>query len=154
MSGDAVRYAPELLLRIAALCEADPEREACGFVVRRAPGATLEVIAIPNAADRFHAADPATFPRTGREAYVMDPEAQLRALRELDATGGAVVAVWHSHVDVGAWLSAKDRADAVVDGVPLMPGAEYIVLGLRGGKVTEARRYRRDGAEFVEAAIE
>jgi proteasome lid subunit RPN8/RPN11 len=80
----------------------------------------------------------------------MDPREQLRLLEALDAEGGAVVAVWHSHVEVGAYFSAKDRADAVVDGVQLVPGAEYLVFGVRGGRVTEVRRYRWDGRDFLE----
>ncbi len=144
-------YGPELLARLAALCEADPEREACGFVVRR--GGALEVVAVENVADAYHARDPAHFPRTSRQSYLMDPGAQLRLLRALEQEGGEVVAVWHSHVEVGAYFSPKDRADATVDGAPVLPGAEYLVLGLRGGKVDEVRRYAWRGGEYVEAEV-
>jgi proteasome lid subunit RPN8/RPN11 len=143
-----VDYGSEVVGRIAALCEADPEREVCGFVVLRS--GALEVVPIENVADRYHARDPARFPRTSRESYLMDPRAQLRVLEQLDADGGAVVAVWHSHVEVGAYFSAKDRADAVVDGVQQVPGAEYLVFGVRSGRVTEVKRYRWDGRDFVE----
>lgn len=146
-----VTYGPDLLARIAALCEADPEREVCGFVVRR--GGDLEVVQVPNAADRYHAEDPDRFPRTSREAYLMDPRAQLRLLEELDAAGGAVVAVWHSHVEADACFSAMDRADAVVDGVQLVPGAEYLVVGVSGGRVAEQRRFRWLGGEFVDEPL-
>ena len=124
-------YDPEIVVRLAALCEADPEREVCGFLVAR--GGALHVEAIPNAADRYHAVDPGRFPRTSRDSYLMDAKEQLRVHRELEAWGGEIVAVWHSHVEVGAYFSAKDRADAVVDGLPTVPGAEYLVLGVRGG---------------------
>jgi proteasome lid subunit RPN8/RPN11 len=83
----------------------------------------------------------------------MEPRAQLRVLESLDADGGEVVAVWHSHVEVGAYFSAKDRADAVVDGVQQLPGAEYLVFGLRGGRVAEARLYRYEGGDFLEAKL-
>jgi proteasome lid subunit RPN8/RPN11 len=146
-----IAYPPEVVARIAALCEADPEREVCGFVVRR--GAELEVVPVANVADRYHALDPERFPRTSRDGYLMDPKVQLRLQRELEAWGGEIVAVWHSHVEVGAYFSEKDRADAVVDGVQTMPGAEYLVLGVRGGRVTDAKRFRWDGREFVEAEL-
>jgi [CysO sulfur-carrier protein]-S-L-cysteine hydrolase len=148
-----VRYDPGLLVQIAKACEADPVREACGFVVRRA-GGLLEVVQVPNVADRYHAADPAAFPRTSRDSYLMDPRAQLRALEEVERGGGTVVAVWHSHVEVGAYFSAKDRADALVDGVPVLPGAEYLVVGVRGGLVHEVRRYALEGGEFAERQME
>ncbi len=148
---NGVAYPPEIVARLAALCEADPARETCGFVVRR--GGALHVVAVPNVADRYHAADPARFPRTSRDSYLMDPKEQLRVHRELDAWGGEIVAVWHSHVEVGAYFSEKDRADAVVDGVQQVPGAEYVVLGVRGGRVTEVRRFRLEGGAFVESAL-
>ena len=44
---EPVSYPPEVVARIVALCEAEPAREACGFVVRR--GRALEVLQIPNA---------------------------------------------------------------------------------------------------------
>jgi proteasome lid subunit RPN8/RPN11 len=142
-------YDPEIVARLVALCEADPEREVCGFLVRR--DGALRVIAVPNAADRYHALDPSRFPRTSRDSYLMDPKEQLRVHRELEAWGGEIAVVWHSHVKVGAYFSAKDRADAAVEGKPVVPGAEYLVLGVRGGRVTEVKRYRWDGADFVEA---
>lgn len=148
---NGVAYGPEIVARLVALCEADPAREVCGFVVRRA--GALHVVPVANVADRYHAADPAAFPRTSRDSYLMDPKEQLRVHRELEAWGGEIAAVWHSHVEVGAYFSEKDRADAVVDGVQTVPGAEYLVLGVRGGRVTEVRRYRLEGGAFVESAL-
>jgi proteasome lid subunit RPN8/RPN11 len=144
-------YDPEIVARLAALCEADPAREVCGFLVRR--DGALHVVPVPNAADRYHAQDPARFPRTSRESYLMDPKEQLRIHRELEAWGGEIAAIWHSHVEVGAYFSAKDRADAVVEGQPAVPGAEYLVLGVRGGRVTEVKRFRWDGRDYAEAAL-
>ncbi len=144
-------YAPALLARIAALCEADPAREACGFVVERA--GRLDVVPITNVADRYHAADPRHFPRTSADGFVMDPREQLRVMQELDGAGGTLVAVWHSHVDAGAHFSAKDRADAVVDGLQQLPGAEYLVAGMRRGVVTELKRFRYADGEFVESDL-
>ncbi len=148
---NGVAYGPEIVARLVALCEADPAREVCGFVLRRA--GALHVIPVANVADRYHAADPGTFPRTSRDSYLMDPKEQLRVLRELESWGGEIAAVWHSHVEVGAYFSEKDRADALVDGVQTVPGAEYLVLGVRGGRVTEVRRYRLDGGAFVESEL-
>lgn len=144
-------YSTELLAQLAALCEADPEREVCGFLVRRA--GALQVVPVTNDADRYHAVDPARFPRTSREAYLMSPKEQLRLHRDLEERGGEVVAVWHSHIECGAYFSEKDRADAVVDGQPAVPGAEYLVLGVRGGRVTEVKRFRWEAPDFVEAPV-
>ena len=144
-------YDPEIVARLVALCEADPAREVCGFLLRR--DGVLHVVPVPNVADRYHAVDPARFPRTSRDSYLMDPKEQLRVHRELETWGGEIAAIWHSHVEVGAYFSAKDRADAVVEGQPTVPGAEYLVLGVRGGRVTEVKRFCWDGREFVEEAL-
>ncbi len=149
---EPVRYGAAILAAIARLCEAEPEREACGFVVRR--GGALEVFPVPNAADALHAEDPVAFPRTSRDGYVMEARAQLRVFRELEATGGRIVAVWHSHVEAGAWFSAKDRADAVIDGVPVLAGVDYLVFGLRGGRTVERRRYRLVGDDWAGDDVE
>jgi proteasome lid subunit RPN8/RPN11 len=146
-----VVYGAEILARLRALCEADPAREVCGFVVRR--GGALEVVAIPNVTDRYHAADPERFPRTSRDSYLMDPRAQLAVHREAASGATEIVAVWHSHVEVGAYFSEKDRADALVDGAPVIPGAEYLVVSVRGGVVADARRYALDGGLFVELPL-
>lgn len=145
-------WSPEVLARVAAHCEADAEREVCGFVVAR--DGALAVVQVPNVADRYHAKDPLRFPRTSRHAYLMDPRAQLRLHEELEAGGGAIVGVWHSHVEVGAYFSAKDQADAVVDGRPVVPGAEYLVAGVAGGRVTELKRFVFVDGEYLEAPID
>lgn len=138
----------ESIARMVALCEADPHREVCGLLVRR--DGALHVEHVANAADRHHDADPSRFPRTSRDSYLMDSKDLLRVYREIDQRGGEIAAVWHSHVEVGAYFSAKDRTDAVLDGAPAVPGAEYLVLGVRGGRVVEVKRFRWDGADYVE----
>jgi proteasome lid subunit RPN8/RPN11 len=140
-----------VLRRIVAYCEADPLREVCGLVVRRGEG--LDVVHVPNVMDRYHAADPERFPRTSRDGYLMDPRTQLQVERDAAACGGAIVGVWHSHVEVGAYFSKKDRADAVIDGVPQVPGAEYLVVGVRAGRATEVRAYRYEEGDFVERPV-
>jgi proteasome lid subunit RPN8/RPN11 len=144
-------YSTEILAHLAALCEGDPNREVCGFLVQREEA--LQVVPVTNVADRYHAVDPERFPRTSREAYVMDAKEQLRLHFDLEAHGGRIVAIWHSHIDVGAYFSEKDRTDAIIGGLPAMPGAEYLVLGVRAGRVTEVKRFRWDGGEFVDAPL-
>lgn len=144
-------YSTELLAHLTALCEAEPDREVCGFVMRRA--GAVRVVPVTNVADRYHALDPVRFPRTSREAYLMDAKEQLRLHRDLEENGGEIVAIWHSHVEVGAYFSEKDRTDAIIEGQQAVPGAEYLVLGVRAGRVTEIKRFRWDGADFVEARV-
>ena len=149
MSG--IDYGRDVLGHIVALCEADPQRESCGFVVRR--GARLEVVQIPNVADRYHEADPVGFPRTSRDSYVMDARSLWRLQADLDRDGAQTVAVWHSHVAAGAYFSAKDRADAVIEGEPVIPDVEYLVLGMRVGVVVELKSFRYAAGQFSETHL-
>jgi proteasome lid subunit RPN8/RPN11 len=134
-----VEYGAAVLARLRALAEEEPARERCGLVTR--VGGRLEVVPVANVA-----ADPAA-------RFDMDPAALLRIHGELAASGGEMVAAWHSHVEGGAALSARDREEAVVGGRPLLPGAEQLVLGMRAGRVTEVRRYRFTGGGFVELPL-
>jgi proteasome lid subunit RPN8/RPN11 len=145
-------YGKAILARLVALAEADPEREVCGFVVGR--GEALEVWPVPNVADRYRKLEPDQYPASSRESYLMDPVEQFRIHRELARSGGEIVAIWHSHVEVGAYFSAKDRADALIDGAQVVPAAEYLVLGVKGGRVTEVRRFRFEGGAFLEGEAE
>jgi len=136
----AAPYPAALLARIAAACERTPDREACGFVVRAAGGA-LDVVEVPNAAEE------------PRLAYLMDPDVLLATFERLAREGADVVAVWHSHVEAPAAFSARDREEALLDGEPALPGAEYLVVSVRGGRAVETRRYVFGGTGFVEAPL-
>jgi proteasome lid subunit RPN8/RPN11 len=115
--------------------EAGPDREACGFVVRLRDG-SLRVRPVRNAAPR------------GRDGFLMDARESLSVLRWTDRAGGRVVAVYHSHLEADAALSERDRAGALLAGRPALPGADQLVISLRGGRAVEARRYRWDGRDF------
>ncbi len=145
-------YPPQILETIDRLAEADPGREVCGFVMAR-PGGALAVVPVPNVADRYHEKDPLRFPRTARDSYLMDPSTQLRVLEEVTSGRGEVVVIYHSHVEAGAYFSAKDREDALVDGVQLIPGAEYLVVSVRSGTARERKRFVWDGQEFADIPL-
>lgn len=115
--------------------EAGADREACGFVVRLRDGG-LRVHPVRNAAPR------------GRHGFLMDARESLSALRWADRAGGTVVAVYHSHLEADAALSERDRSGALLAGRPALPGADQLVISLRGGRAVEERRYRWDGRDF------
>lgn len=130
-----------VLAEVARLAEASPQREVCGFVLRSAGGA-LAVVEIPNAAPPARAA----------AAFELEPAAQLRVLSRAAREGGAVVALFHSHLDAPAAPSAEDVAGAFCDGLPLWPGVEHLIVSLRGGRAAEVRRYRAEGGALRPAA--
>ncbi len=125
--------------RLASLAEADPRNEVCGFVAVGA-GGELEVVPVRNVAGQ------------GGQAFEADPAAHLALSRRLRREGGRIVAVFHSHVDGPARLSAADLAGAVLGNGPALPGADQIVVGLESGKVKEIRVFRWTGSDFAPVA--
>ena len=124
-------YAP-IAARLAALAEGDPEQEVCGFVAASAGGG-LEVIPVRNVAGEGRESLAGCAGR--REAFVVEPAAHLALSRRLRQEGGRIVAVYHSHVDGPARLSAVDLAAAIDGGAPVLPGTDQIVIGMERGKV-------------------
>lgn len=121
LSGLAEAEVAAALARVQALAEAEPEREVCGFLVRR--GAALEVWPARNAA-----ADP-------RHAFEVAPADVLAALRRVEREGLALAAVYHSHPRGGTALSARDLAALAPGGAPLLEGVALVVVALRAGAV-------------------
>lgn len=111
-------------------------KECCALLLEGAAGP--EVVLADNLADKYHALDPETFPRTAERAYVLDP----RLIAKAESDGKTLVAITHSHCRVGAYFSDEDVRAALSpfeDG-PLYPGVDYVVLdaqdgGVRGHKV-------------------
>ena len=136
-----------VLQAIAAHARSTYPGECCGLVLADRSGAPrFEPIANV-------AGSSATSTRTIRDGYVMDPKALLAALEASDQEGGRLVAIVHSHPDVGAYFSREDRHMALGGGdEPLWPGVQYLVVSVRQGTVDGARLYwwdpvRRDFEE-------
>lgn len=145
----AVEELAGLARRLAAVAEADPEREVCGFVVRWGDG-RREVIALPNVVERDVGGG---LPASARHAFVVDPAGHLALSRRLRADGGAIEGVFHSHVEGPARMSAHDRRLATEDGRPVMPGTWQVIVGLLGGKVSEIRLFSWRGAGWDDEGI-
>jgi proteasome lid subunit RPN8/RPN11 len=147
----AVPYIREML--VAHVMRVYPN-EACALLVAGADG--VRCVLAENEADRLHAADPASFPRTAATAFALDPRLIVSEARR----GNELVAIVHSHVDVGAYFSAEDRRGATTaDGsAPLFPGVAHVVVdaraeGVRGWRIyawdAEMRAFAEVGSEWI-----
>ncbi len=145
-------YGPAALAQMIAHAEREYPNEACGLVFEGPAGE--RVVAVANVVDRYHARDPARFPRTARTAYLMDPKAQLEALEAAEAAGETLAGVYHSHADVGAYFSDEDRAQALsAGGEPLLPGAEYLVLSVRGARCDALECFRYEQGTWKQRTL-
>jgi proteasome lid subunit RPN8/RPN11 len=128
--------------------------ECCGFIIGDRAD---EARPIHNIQNDKHAADPVTFPRDARTAYLMDPKEHLAVLQEVDRRKLALKAIYHSHPDHEAYFSATDRARACSfdPSEPDYPETAYIVMSVRTGKFvkTAAFVWDKEHHDFVEAVL-
>jgi proteasome lid subunit RPN8/RPN11 len=143
------------LATIVAQAEGDFPDETCGFIIGN--DEMLEVRPISNIQNAKHAADPKSFPRDARTAFLMEPKEHLAVLNEVDRRKLKLIAVYHSHPDHDAYFSATDRANACSfdPSEPDYPETFHIVVSVRGGKFVRAAAFAWDPAakEFVEREL-
>lgn len=106
--------------------------ECCGFV-----HAAGDVHRARNAQDELHAADPERYDRTADVGFTFAPADALALARSFRSDDPAVV-IYHSHPDVGAYLSTKDEDAALFEGRPIYEVRHLVIdvcaAGVRGAK--------------------
>jgi [CysO sulfur-carrier protein]-S-L-cysteine hydrolase len=134
---------PPDLSEIIRHLEATYPQEGCGVILRAGPNGPWRIQPITNAYDRY----------TSRTAYFFEPREWLALNLEAEASGERIVCVFHSHVNGVAQLSAEDRAQALPDGQPILPGVSYLVVAVVRGHATEARLFRWLDGEFLDRLV-
>ena len=139
-----VRISAALLERIDEEARAAYARdeESCGLLVGPAGDTVVdELVPMVNRANKLHALDPETYPRTGRMYFDIDPMKFERAVHDGSASGRPVKVLYHSHLDVGAYFSETDAAAATMGGdAPTYPLA-YLVTSIREGVVDDRKLF-------------
>jgi proteasome lid subunit RPN8/RPN11 len=87
--------------------EAQPE-ECCGLIFGDDRERFRRVVRCSNVMNKLHEKDPVRYPRDGRNAYFMSPEDYQQPLQDAKQAGERLTAVYHSHVDMEAYLSEMD----------------------------------------------
>ena len=122
--------------------ETVPE-ECCGLIIGGVDDRYRELVRCRNEMTMHHEKDPIAYPRDGREAFFMSPLDYMGVHDEAEAKGSQVTAVYHSHVGVGAYLSAMDLEHAESELFPF-PNADHIVVAVNGQKVDSVAFFRQD----------
>ena len=119
--------------------EAYPE-ESCGFIVGKLDDTeSLETVyPMRNIMNELHKEDPEQYPRTGRDGYMIDPREHMKLERSLKKAGKQIKVIYHSHPDVGAYFSEKDKEDALWNGNARYPGITFLVCATNQGKAGDA----------------
>jgi proteasome lid subunit RPN8/RPN11 len=114
--------------------------ESCGFVSGplSEPALLDQSTRQENEADKYHARDPSTFPRTSRTYFKIN---EIRAARAFDAGDEAerpIKVIYHSHCDAGAYFSKEDATTFAADGLLMWPCA-FIVVSVMQGKLADTK---------------
>jgi len=144
-------FTSEELAQIRSQAEAEYPAECCGVLLLRGRDGTDRLL-LPcrNIQDELHAKDPVKHPRDSRTAYYIDPKDLLNIGRR-EGEGYAVAVIYHSHIEAGAYFSATDKRNALIDGAPTYPDAVYVVLSVVKGAVVDAQSFAWDSVarDFV-----
>jgi proteasome lid subunit RPN8/RPN11 len=134
------------------------DEEACGFLSGPAADELLadEATILPNLANKYHALDPESYPRTGRTYFLIDPMKFKKAVDAGDAAARPVKVLWHSHLDVGAYFSETDAAAATMGGDSPTYDLFYLVTSVRKAAVDDHKLFAWDASakKFVETPME
>jgi len=146
----------EELARVRAQAEAEYPSECCGVLLTRdSPAPDRLLMPCRNIQDELHAKDPVRHPRDSRTAYFIDPT-DLLTIGRREGDGYRVATIYHSHVDTGAYFSATDRQNALIEGEPAYPDAVYVVLSVVDRRVADAAAFVWDAGarDFVATPLE
>jgi proteasome lid subunit RPN8/RPN11 len=135
------------------------DEEACGYLAGPAGSAGLcdQAVPLANLANRYHAMDPESYPRTGRTYFLIDPMKFQKAIAAGTTSGRPVRVLYHSHLDVGAYFSETDAAAATMGGdKPSYEELRYLVTSVRQGVVDDHKLFAWDAVTkgFVEVPFE
>jgi len=124
--------------------------ECCGLIVGNEQNRFVRFVRCRNEMTRQHREDRIAYPRDGRHAFLMNGLDYMRVIDETHARGEIVTAVYHSHVNAGAYLSEMDREYAESELFPF-PGADQVVVSVVDSKVDSVAFFRRDAknATFI-----
>ena len=139
------------LLEIRDHAEREYPDECCGVVLSTSKDAWI-VRRCTNIQDELHRKHPASFPRTARTAYYIDPREQMEMLRDVEEQGWTIRGFYHSHPDHPAHFSEEDERRATPWGAPLYPDAFYLIIEVMEGKAADLAcfAWNRAAARFVE----
>ena len=153
-----VRISAALLERIDEEARAAyaRDKESCGLLVGPAGDTVVdELVPMVNRANKLHALDPETYPRTGRMYFDIDPMKFERSVREGEGSGRPVKVLYHSHLDVGAYFSETDAQAATMGGDAPSYDLAYLVTSVRDGVVDDRKLFVWDPERksFVETTL-
>ncbi len=179
---DAPWTAGNLRITKAALAEIEreavagyiAEQEVCGLLGGPLADPLLcdRTVPIENLARTLHERDPIGYPQPARRFFAFHERTLEAALREGRSRDAPMKVLYHSHLDVGAYLSGMDQALLSRGAMPLVEGGPAqlgsgppwplafmvasvrMVPGVAGPTVDDHRLYVWDHGAFVPSTFD
>jgi proteasome lid subunit RPN8/RPN11 len=129
-----MKIAQSLIDEMVAHAREDLPNECCGMIGGR-DGEATEVVRVANSA-----ASPLR--------YEMDPQAQYDALKAIEADGGELLGIYHSHTKSAAYPSQTDVNQAVA-----WPEQAYVIISLADPDNPDVKAYWLKDLQIADAEI-
>ncbi len=124
----------ELVDEMVAHAREDVPNECCGMVGGR-DGMAEKVVRVENSA-----ASPLR--------YEMDPQGQFDALKEIEADGGELLAIYHSHTKSAAYPSQTD-----VNQAQNWPEQIYVIVSLADSAAPDVKAFTLADLQIADAEL-
>ncbi|MDH4199035.1 MAG: Mov34/MPN/PAD-1 family protein [Spirochaetia bacterium] len=113
--------------------------ECCGWIIQDQHSGMVYVRA-ENLQNKYHKLDPETYPRTSKDAFLMDSLKLSRAVEAAQNAGGSLYSLVHSHIDCGAYFSKEDEIQMTAPDFsePVFPAGCYLVVSVEKGEPSES----------------
>ncbi len=126
--------------------------ECCGLLFApRGSDSANRAEPMENLQDKLHNLDPVEHPRTSRNGFQLNARKMQRLVEEAETRGERLLALFHSHIDCGAYFSQedKDMAAPPPDRKPLDAGLWHVVMECWNDGMRIARAFRWDGRDYA-----
>lgn len=130
-----VRISQQLVDEMVAHAREDVPNECCGMVGGR-DGTAEKVVRVENAAG-------------SPLRYEMDPQGQFDALKEIEADGGELLAIYHSHTRSAAYPSQTD-----VNQAQNWPEQIYVIVSLANSDAPEVNAFTLAELKIADAELD
>jgi len=130
-----LKISQQLVDEMVAHAREDVPNECCGMVGGR-DGTAERVVRVKNAA-----ASPLR--------YEMDPQGQFDALKEIEADGGELLAIYHSHTKSAAYPSQTD-----VNQAQNWPEQIYVIVSLADPDAPDVKAFALADLQIADAGLD
>ena len=139
---------PETLNQIFDHAKSAFPYECCGAIL--SDGVQEFVWKCRNIQNELHQADPDSYPRDARTAYVIHPDDLFKVTKASETQ--QIKVFYHSHPNHEAYFSAKDKADAMMWDEPTYPGTTYLVISVYSSEIRAVKAFAWDETtqDFIE----